>query len=189
MTQNTWEATYLAPEFQLARGWLGQLDRGRNQVFYDERLTDSGYRRWLQRNGVRYVALPDVPLHESARRERRLILREPNYLEPRWVSEHWRVYEVADPRPLVRDMYGEGAAKVVSLSTDSFTLRVQSPGTFKVLVRSSPFWELAHRNDGCVGKRGKWTIVRTYRSGRVPVEMSFSMASAWRSAAGQADTC
>jgi hypothetical protein len=189
MTLNTWEATYLAPEFQLARGWLGQLDRGRNEVFYDERLTHERYRRWLQRNGVRYVALPDAPLHESARPERRLIRSDPGYLEPRWISEHWRVYEVADPRPLVRDMYGEGAAKVVSLSTDSVTLHVESPGTFKVLVRSSPFWELAHRNDGCVGKQGKWTMVRTYRPGRVHVEVSFSMASAWRSAAGQPDTC
>jgi hypothetical protein len=188
MTLNTWEATYLAPQFQLARGWLGQLDRGRNDIFYDDRLTHERYRRWLQRNGVRYVALPDAPLQESARAERRLIRSDPRYLEPRWVSDHWRVYEVMDPRPLVHGIYG-ARAKLVSMTTDSFTLQVERPGAFKVLVRGSPFWEMARRHDGCVGNYGKWTLVRTYRPGRVRVEVSFSMASAWRSAARQPDTC
>ena len=188
MTLNTWEATYLAPQFQLARGWLGQLDRGRNDIFYDDRLTEERYRRWLQRNGVRYVALPDAPLQESARAERRLIRSDPRYLEPRWVSDHWRVYEVMDPRPLVHGIYG-ARAKLASMTTDSFTLQVGRPGAFKVLVRGSPFWEMARRHDGCVGNYGKWTLVRTYRPGRVRVEVSFSMASAWRSAARQPDTC
>jgi hypothetical protein len=188
MTLNTWEATYLAPQFQLARGWLGQLDRGRNDIFYDDRLTQERYRRWLQRNGVRYVALPDAPLQESARAERRLIRSDPRYLEPRWVSHHWRVYEVMDPRPLVHGIYG-ARAKLASMTTDSFTLQVERPGAFRVLVRGSPFWEMARRHDGCVGNYGKWTLVRTYRPGRVRVEVSFSMASAWRSAARQPDTC
>jgi hypothetical protein len=187
-TLNSWESAYLAPDFQLARGWLRQLDRTRSSIFYEDNLTNRRYREWLRRNGVRYVALADAPIHEFADDERKLILREPGYLEPRWVSEHWRVYEVDDPRPLVRGMYG-ARAKLVSLTTDSFTLQVQSAGTFKVLVRGSPFWEMPRRHDGCVGKHGKWTTVRTYRPGRVRVEVSFSVASAWRSAAGQPDTC
>jgi hypothetical protein len=188
MTLNTWEATYLAPEFQLARGWLGQLDRGRNSVFYEGRLTHERYRRWLERNGISYVALPDAPLQQSARPERRLIRDEPSYLEPRWSSDHWRVYEVSDPRPLVQGLDG-ARGELLSLTADSFTVRVERPGRFRVLVRGSPFWEIAHRRDGCVGGQGKWTTVRVPDPGTTRVEVSFSMAGAWRSASGQADTC
>ena len=80
-TLNSWESAYLAPDFQLARGWLRQLDRTRSSLFYEGRLTNARYRDWLTRNGVRYVALADAPIHETAAAERRLILREPNYLE------------------------------------------------------------------------------------------------------------
>jgi hypothetical protein len=185
-TLNTWEAAYLAPEFQLARGWLGQLDRARNSVFYEERLTHRRYRRWLQRNGVRYVALPDAPLQQAARQERRLIRTEPAYLDPRWSSPHWRVYEVADPRPLVRSRLGE--ARLLSLKPQSFTLRVERPGTFTVLARPSPYWEI-NRGRGCVGERGRWTTVSVRRPATVRAEVSFSMDGALRSAARSNETC
>ncbi|HSJ17855.1 MAG TPA: hypothetical protein VK920_07165 [Solirubrobacterales bacterium] len=185
-TLNTWEAAYLAPEFQLARGWLGQLDRARNGVFYDGRLTHERYRSWLRRNGVRYVALPDAPLQPTARRERRLIRDEPAYLQPRWSSAHWSVYEVADPLPLVRSEYGH--ARLLSLSPDSFTLEVERPGTFTVLARPSPYWEL-DRGDGCVGRDGRWTSVTVRRPGRVKAEVGFSMGGALRSAARSEASC
>jgi hypothetical protein len=185
-TLNTWEAAYLAPEFQLARGWLGQLDRARNGVFYDGRLTHARYRRWLRSNGVRFVALPDAPLQPAARRERRLIRDEPAYLEPRWSSAHWRVYEVADPLPLVRSDYGD--AKLLSLRPDSFTLDVRRPGTFTVLARPSPYWKL-DRGDGCIGRDGRWTTVTVRRPGRVKAEVGFSMGGALRSAARSEASC
>ena len=185
-TLNTWEAAYLAPEFQLARGWLGQLDRARNGVFYENRLTHGRYRGWLQRNGVRYVALPDAPLQQSARPERRLIRTEPAYLEARWSSPHWRVYEVADPRPLVRSEFGD--ARLLSLKPESFTLRVERPGTFTVLARPSPYWEI-NRGRGCIGERGRWTTVSVRHPGTVRAEVSFSMGGALRSAARSNETC
>jgi hypothetical protein len=185
-TLNTWEAAYLAPEFQLARGWLGQLDRARNSVFYGDRLTKERYGEWLERNGVRYVALPDAPLQESARTEKRLILSQPRYLEPRWSSGHWRVYEVADPLPLVRSEYGD--ARLLSLRPDSFTLHVERPGTFTVLARPSPYWEL-DRGDSCVGRDGQWTSVTVHRPGRVKAEVGFSMDGALRSAASSDQSC
>jgi hypothetical protein len=185
-TLNTWEAAYLAPEFQLARGWLGQLDRARNGVFYENRLTHGRYRGWLERNGVRYVALPDAPLQQSARPERRLIRTEPGYLEARWSSPHWRVYEVADPRPLVRSEFGD--ARLLSLKPESFTLRVERPGTFTVLARPSPYWEI-NRGRGCIGERGRWTTVSVRHPGTVRAEVSFSMGGALRSAARSNETC
>ena len=186
-TLNSWESAYLAPDFQLARGWLRQLDRTRSSLFYDGRLTNARYRDWLARNGVRYVALADAPIHETAAAERRLILRGPNYLEPVWSSEHWQVYEFTDPRPLVRGIDG-ASATLGSLNTTSFTLDVERPGSFRVLVRSSPFWELSGGR-GCVGEHGRWTTVRAPDRGRVRVGVSFSLPSAWRSASGEADTC
>lgn len=185
-TLNTWEAAYLAPEFQLARGWLGQLDRARNGVFYDGRLTHERYRGWLRRNGVRYVALPDAPLQQSARPERRLILDRPSYLEPRWSSPRWRVYEVTGPLPLVRST--DGAAKLESLKPESFTLRVDRPGTFTVLARPSPYWELA-RGKGCIGERGGWTTITTPRRGVVRADVGFSVGGALRSAARTEPSC
>jgi hypothetical protein len=185
-TLNTWEAAYLAPEFQLARGWLGQLDRARNSVFYDGRLTHERYRRWLERNGVRYVALPDAPLQQYARVEARLIRSEPSYLEPRWSSAHWRVFEVADRRPLVRSEFGK--ARLLTLRPDSFSLRVEQPGTFTVLARPSPYWEL-NRRGGCIGRHGDWTTVTVLRPGRVRAEIGFSMGDALRSAASAEQTC
>jgi hypothetical protein len=186
-TLNSWEAAYLAPEFNLARGWLRQLDRTRSSIFYEDRLTRDRYHRWLRRNGVRYVALADAPPHQFARDERRLVLRGPGYLEPRWSSEHWRVYEVADPRPLVQDL-GYGEARLVSMRPEWFSLRVGEPGRFKVLVRGSPFWELT-RGEGCVGLQGRWASVRADEPGLVRVGMDFSVGDAWRAAAGSSDTC
>jgi hypothetical protein len=185
-TLNTWEAAYLPPEFQLARGWLGQLDRARNSVFYEDRLTHDRYRGWLERNGVRYVALPDAPLQQDARPERRLINDEPTYFELRWTSAHWRVYEVADPQPLVRSTYGEG--RLLSLKPDSFTMRVTRPGTFTVLARPSPYWEVS-RGTGCIGQHGRWTTVNVPRPGIVRAEIGFSMGGALRSAARSNQTC
>jgi hypothetical protein len=185
-TLNTWEAAYLAPEFQLARGWLGQLDRARNSVFYEGKLTDERYHRWLRRSGVRYVALPDAPLQQDARPERRLVHSEPSYLEPRWSSAHWRVFEVADPRPLVRSDFGE--ARLLSLKPESFSMRVERPGRFTVLARPSPYWHVTH-GIGCIGERKGWTTVTAPRTGPLEAEIGFSMSGALRSAARSNRTC
>ena len=61
LTRNHWEATYLAQDYPLARGWHRQLDRKVNPLFYDttQPLTAARYERWLRENAVRWVALPD----------------------------------------------------------------------------------------------------------------------------------
>ncbi len=84
-TANHWESAYLAPNFELARGWLRQLDTTRDDIFYDDdaTLTDRAYSSWLRDNAISYVALPDAPLDYSSAAERRLILAAPAYLKPR----------------------------------------------------------------------------------------------------------
>ena len=48
-------------DFELARGWLRQLDTTRDDIFYNEgELTDASYSAWLRGNAISYVALPDA---------------------------------------------------------------------------------------------------------------------------------
>jgi hypothetical protein len=171
-TFNHWEAAYLAPSFGLARGWLRQLELTRDDIFYEERLRHAQYEWWLRHNGVRYVAVPDARLDYSARAERALILTEPDYLRLRWTSEHWRVYELRDPGPLVVAT-GASQGRMLRLGTDSFAVRVAEPGRFLVRVRYTPFWSV-DSGAACVGEAGDWTVLRADSPGTVRVSIDFT---------------
>ncbi len=186
-TSGHWETAYLAPDFELARGWLRQLDRTRNSLFYEGGLTHDRYRRWLEQNSIRYVALADAPPDYSARQERRLIQTAPAYLRPVAQLEHWRIYSVPRRRPLLDGRDG-ARARLVRLEPEAFTLRVSRPGRFVVRVRSTPFWKLT-TGTGCVGKSGRWALVRADRRGLLRVSIKFSLARAGRAAAGWRGAC
>jgi hypothetical protein len=187
-TANHWESAYLAPEFELARGWLRQLDTTRDDLFYGERpLTDRTYRAWLRDNAIRYVALPDAPLDYSSAAERRLILRDPPYLSPRWSDGHWRLYEVRDPAPLVQPL-DEGEATVRWLGHEGFALDVSRPGEFLVRVAFTQYWSIA-RGQGCLLRRGDWTLARASRPGAFRVAADFSLPRAWNAVTGARKTC
>lgn len=164
-TRSHFEAYEVARQWPLARGWQRQLDIERNPLFYGGVLNDLTYATWLSENGVRYVALPDAPLDFSSRREKELIEEEPGYLELRWTSEHWRVYEVALPHPLV--IPADGAdIRLTSLRSDEFTLDVRRPGDALVRVAWSRYW---HPRSGCVERDGHWTRVTATRPGPLRV--------------------
>ncbi len=186
-TANHWEAAYLAPSFGLARGWLRQLETTRDEVFYDGRLTHRRYKRWLERNAVRYVALPDAPLDYSAHDERALILSAPQYLQPRWTSTHWRVYEVRDPSPLV---VGDGRSqgRLRALGTQSFAVEVLRPGRLIVRERYTPFWAV-QGSRGCVEAAGDWTALRVDRPGLVRVAIDFTPGRAIQGVLGGRGDC
>jgi hypothetical protein len=187
-TANHWESAYLAPDFELARGWLRQLDTTRDDIFYrDRRLTADAYRAWLHDNAIRYVALPDAPLDYSAVAERRLILAGPPYLEPRWGDAHWRVYEVRNHAPMVEPL-GSGAARIRSIGHDGFALDVSRPGEFLVHVSFTPYWSIA-RGQGCLIRRGDWTMARAVRPGVFRVAADFSLPRAWNAVTGAKRTC
>lgn len=188
-TANHWEAAYLAPDFELARGWLRQLDTTRDEVFYGDegRLGDGAYRSWLHDNAIRYVALPDAPLDYSSVAERRLILRAPSYLAPRWRDAHWRVYEVRDPAPLVQPLAG-GAATVGRVGHDGFVLDVTRPGDFLVRLAFTPYWSI-DRGQGCLFRRGEWTLAHASRPGVFRVTADFSLGRAWNAVTGARKTC
>lgn len=187
-TANHWESAYLAPSFELARGWLRQVDMTREAVFYGERpLTHRAYSAWLRDSAITYVALPDAPLDYSAQAERRLILSAPPYLQPRWSNGDWRVYEVRDPAPLAQPL-GAGEATVRRITNNGFSLDVARPGRFLVRVAFTPYWSIA-QGKGCLVRRGEWTVARASRPGLFKVRADFSIPRAWNAVTGARKTC
>ncbi len=187
-TADHWEAAYLAPEFDLARGWLRQLDTTRNDIFYNEgALTSRSYGEWLRRNAVSYVALPDAPLDYSSLVERRLILSNLPYLVPRWHSTNWRIYAVRNPDPMVAAL-GSSGARTLWVGRQSFGLDVTRPGEFLVRVSFTPYWSI-ERGAGCIVRRGEWTQVRAAHSGVMRVSASFSLTSAVNAMTGEKESC
>jgi hypothetical protein len=170
-TRGHWESVYLARRFPLARGWETQLDVKYDPLFYDatHRLTPRAYHVWLRRAGVRFVALPDVPLADSSQAEAALLRRGLPYLRPVWRSRHWRVFELRNPLPLVR-----GSARLVSLSSSSMVLDASARGAFTVRVHYSPYFRLSGGR-GCVGPaRGGWTRIEVTAPARVRVVADFT---------------
>jgi hypothetical protein len=187
-TANHWESAYLAPKFELARGWLRQLDTARDDLFYQEgALTERSYGRWLRGNAIAYVALPDAPLDYSSQTEASLILSAPPYLKERFHSEHWRIYEVRDPKPLVQPL-GGGSASAVRIGPQGFALDVTRPGEFLVRVSFTPYWSIG-RGAGCLLRRGNWTVARTAHTGIFSVDADFSLGGAWNAMTGAKKTC
>jgi hypothetical protein len=187
-TANHWESAYLAPKFELARGWLRQLDTTRDDLFYDDgRLTGAAYGSWLRANAISYVALPDAPLDYSSVEERRLILGEPSYLDLRFHSRHWRIYAVRDPKPLVAPLAG-AAATTRWIGRQGFALDVTRPGEFLVRVNFTPYWSIS-RGNGCIIRRGDWTVARATQPGVFRVNADFSVGRAWNAVTGARKTC
>jgi hypothetical protein len=193
-TFNHWEAAYVAPDFSIARGWLRQLDRERNRIFYDGREpTHARYRRWLHDNGIRWVAASDARLDYSAVDEDRLVRQDPPYLRLRARLAHWDVYEVIDSLGVLSPA-GGGSFTIFGhdpnmLRPESFSLGdVLDRGRWVVRVRWSPYWHV-QEGSACIGKAGDWTLVRVDEPGTVRVSMRFSAGAARRAALGQVRRC
>ncbi|HEV2812956.1 MAG TPA: hypothetical protein VGW10_06865 [Solirubrobacteraceae bacterium] len=170
-TRMHWESVHVARRYPLARGWEAQLDVKYNPLFRQgRRLTSERYQHWLLSNGVRYVALPDVPLDPAARNEARLIRRGLPFLRPVYEDRHWRVFAVRDARGLTRT--GSGAS-VRRIGPTSFTLEARRRGPVLVRVRWTPYWRIT-AGAGCVEQAADdWTLVRAHEPGRIRVAAKF----------------
>jgi hypothetical protein len=162
LTRNHWEATYLAEDFPLARGW--------------HPLTPASYGEWLRRNAVRFVALPNAPLDFSATEERRLLLAGVPGLELVHTSPDWRIWQVEDAEPPV-----SGPARLTAAGANGFDLEASAPGRVLVRQHDTPYWRLA-AGDGCIAKDPEtgWTAVDVRRAGLLRVRAEFSVAAALR---------
>jgi hypothetical protein len=170
-TDNHWEARWVAPRVPLARGWERQVDRQRNALFYDDRpIAAARYRRWLDDNAVRFVALADAPIDYSAAREAALVRKKTPYLREVWHDAHWRVFAVAGARPLA-----SGAARATAVEPERVRLTASGPGLVDLRVRFTPYWRIA-TGRGCVGEGpGGWTRLRLRGAGTVALEASFAL--------------
>ena len=151
-TLNTWEAAYLAPEFQLAR-WLGQLDRARNSVFYGDRLTKERY-GGRERNGSA-TSRSRTRAAAMARTEKRLIPRSPLPRAAVDVEALARIRgcEPAPARPQHRRR-GHPALASARVVHDAVERPGRSPCRAFVAVLE------ISRGSGCVGDRSGWTTLR-----------------------------
>lgn len=162
-TRDYWEAARLG-DVPLARGWLRQADLDRNPLFFDEipgargtgvALTADSYRAWLAEQAVQFVAVPDADFTWSGRPEADLVTAGLPYLTEVWRGAHWRLYAVADPRPIVAFQTGHTAA---ALTFDAF-----SAGDVHVRVRYHRWLTVA---GATVRPDGVWTVVTVPGPGR-----------------------
>ena len=167
-TDNHWESLYVGRRFALARGWERQLDRHVNRLFYEGALTAARYRRWLHETAVRFVALHDAPVDYSAAAEARLVRDGLPFLHEVWRDAHWRVFAVADARPLA------DGAEVLALRADEVVLEAPRAGRVPLRVRWTPYWRIA-AGAGCVGRAGDWTELTLRAGGRVRLTTSFAV--------------
>lgn len=175
-TRMHWESVHVARRLPLARGWETQLDVKYNPLFRQgRRLTAERYQHWLQANGVRYVALPEVPLDPAARQEARLIRRGLPFLRRVWSDRQWTLFEVRGIRGL-----GGRDARVRRLGPTSFTLDARRRGRHVVRVRWTPYWRV-RRGTACVSRApGGWTAVDAAHPGTVRITIAFHPARVLR---------
>ena len=171
-TANHWEARWVPPGYALARGWERQLDVERNAVFYDGPLTPAAYRRWVDANAVRFVAVSDAALDDSAKAEARLVTSGGlRWLRPVWRSRHWRVYEVAGARGLVD---GTGV-RATRMGVDTVELTASRPATVTLRVHFTPYWRLT-AGRGCVERApDDWTRLRLRAAGPIRLATDFAV--------------
>ena len=169
-TSSRWENAEVAPVAPLARGWLRQLDTGRNPVFYRGDLNRLTYASWLAENAVRYVALPSAKPDRSSYAERALIEDGLPYLRLVWRSADWRVYRVLIAAPMVVPR-GPARIRLERLASDELLLEVARPGAALVRVRWTPYWFAA---GGCVERAGAWTRVIAARRGFLRLSTRFA---------------
>lgn len=170
LTRSHWEAAYLARTTLLARGWEKQLEERYDAVLLGHALSAASYEAWLQEQAVSYVALPDAPLDGSSAREGRLIEGGLPYLKLVFESEHWRVYAVRDPTPLL-----SGPGRLTALGHEGFALRAAAAATLLVRTHYTPYFTVT-AGAACVEQApGGWTYVRVHAPGRVAVAARFSL--------------
>ena len=159
------ESAAVAPGVPLARGWLRQVDVGRNGMFYDGRLDATSYRRWLDANAVSWVALGRGQHDWAAGREAALVRDGLPYLRPVWADKNWSLYQVSDPVPVVAL-----PARLLARDAVSLTLDLPVAGEYELKVRWSK-WLSA--SSGCLepGRAG-WTRVVVEQPTTVRVQAS-----------------
>jgi hypothetical protein len=183
-TRNHWEAFHVAKRWPLARGWERQLDLKYNALFYKgsdpfcrikiksltcQKGSDPfvvAFERWLRREGVRWVALPEAPLDFSAREEAALLRRGAPFLRPALTAPGWRVWELRDAPPPV-----EGPGRIVSTGPQRIVLHADGAGTLRLRYRWTRYWTVT-RGRARLGERDGRLDVRALGPGAIELDSS-----------------
>ena len=184
-TAGHWAALYLPrAEIPLARGWFRQNDYPQNEVLYGH-LGPRAYLRWLRSLGVRYVVLTKAAPDYSARAEAAIVGGPRSPLHAVFRTPQLAVYEVPKPVPILT---GPARGSVLAMTESRIVARVDAPGTYRVAVRFSRYWEPSL---GCV-VRGPDGMIRLTvpRAGVVVLHFSPDPGAALAAlAGGRARSC
>jgi hypothetical protein len=144
-TPGHWAANFLPRAgIPLTRGWYRQEDFPQNEVLYGP-LGARQYVDWLRKLSVRYVVLTSAPPDYSAKAEARLLASGRSGLRMVHRGPNTRVFAVPSPRALVT---GPGPAKVLAFSQTHLRLKISVPGSYRLSVSYSPYW---NASPGCLG--------------------------------------
>lgn len=170
LTRDHWETAYVAAHYPMARGWERQLDIEYNAVLYSRQLNPASYRQWLRANGVRWVALPDVPLDPAAQAEASLLRSGRTGLLPRWHDRHWTLWEVPRATPLLA-----GPATLDGVGISGFRVTFRSAGAARLLVHYNRFWHVDSGRACISSTDAGWTAIAAVGPGTVTVGSQLSM--------------
>jgi len=152
-TSGHWPAYYLPlANIPLVRGWWRQGDFPENAILYGK-FGPEAYMRWLRSLGVRYVVLANAPTDYSSEAEADLLKSGRLPVRVAYSDARLTIYAVPHPQPIVT---GPGPAWIVSMTEEAMTIRVSKPGTYRIAVRASTYWQASR---GCVAT-GKDKMVR-----------------------------
>lgn len=165
-----WESSGLSRHFVLARGWNRQVDAERHKLFYEDgALTPASYRDWLHEWAVQYVVLPEQEVDWSAQDEAALVEDGQPYLTEVWRDEHWRLFQVARPTPLV-----DAPASVNKLNAGELVVDMPAEGSVLVRVSWSP-WLSATGGDACLARAGDFVRMTVREPGRYTIAARYGL--------------
>ena len=184
-TAEHWPAAYLPDAgIPIVRGWYRQSDFPQNELLYDPTLGPRAYQAWLRRMAVRYVVVTDAPTDYSSIREAALLRSGRSGLVVVDRLAHMTIYELPNATPLVT---GPGAATVLWLWPQRLVIGLTKPGSYRVRVRWSPYWE---SSSGCVSRTADGlTRITSAHSGLVELRFSVSVTRGLQTLAGTIPTC
>lgn len=172
-TRGHWEVYWFPrADLPLARGWYRQLDLVVNEDLYEDPLTVARYRAWLDRTAVRFVVVPDAQLDQfGAEREAEIVASPRLGLRPVYRSESFTIYEVPDPRPLLRGAEGTRLTAVEHNRVAGF---LPEAGSYRLQIRYTSHWRSEHPGL-CISATGDgMTRIDTGRAGPFAITVTES---------------
>jgi hypothetical protein len=132
-------------------------------LFYKpDALTASRYHEWLLDNGVRFVALPDVPLDYAATGEGRLVSAGATGLGAPHLVGHWRVYPVLGSEGLL-----VGPGQVMRFDGSNVTIDARAPSKFVLRIRYDSRWTVVGDAACLTPGPGPWTSITIPKAGEI----------------------